>query len=1329
MRRLAGILLVVVMVLLAEAAAAAAPARIAFVYDGGESTGAGELLRAAAPLTDVAHLTVYAAGDGGRVLHDEAKSPLAEQDLVFIDGAAQSARSQVEWLADLAASTRLVVVNPSHGLAGNVSLTEHPALAAYWREPSQDNYAGLIRYLAQGVLGHAGGTPVPAPISYPPQGFYHPNAPHAFRDWSAYRTWAISHVWKDKAPSAVSVAIVFHRNYYLHQDLAVVNALIEAVEAEGQRAVPVFYDGDARLADALSVQGVAQVDAVLFQGDTFNRQDREAGLAQARRLGVPVLSAINDLRSSPDDYRVSAHGLAPAQSGNIAHAERNGIFEPIAVGAAGERDYGRRGMITIEGQPRWRAQRAIAWARLHRKANADKKVVFTFWSESGGKADLGGDPDDFLDVPGSLIRLLKVLRERGYDVGEAPLPSRDELAARLAREASNVGNWAPRELAKRAGDADSTRMPLSDYLNDYRHLPATLRGDIEAVWGAPPGDIMVTGEGNDRSLVFPGLRFGHILIAPHPAWGYLQNERALKGSAATPPHHQYLAFFLWLQHGFKADAWVSLFTNIVLQPGKSEGPLADDAIGVLLGALPHIHAERLGAGGIANKRKALALTPDWYNLVVPTGELTTMTPLEEMLARYDTLSADQNLRAGARQAIRAEVVKQRLDRALGVDAENEAFDRLRQRVSAYLGELSKQNLPYGTKVLGQIPAPPALAGMVDAMLANNGFPSHRPERSSWLEAVVAGQSTERILADIDGNDRQAASAMLDTARDFADRLRSAPREVEAILEALEGQHIEPGPMSSPLRDPDALPVGRNLYAFDPALLPTREAEEAGARAAHATVRAFRDDHDGAFPQRLAYVLFASETTRTQGVTEAEILSLLGVRAMRDHRGRVTGVGLIDRATLGRPRVDVTVTTSGTYRDHFSAQMNLIDRAVRLAATSPEADNPIAAAARLSQAESGHAGTGDKQAANPALARVFSTAPGAYSPNIQFLARSGDRRGDESDMAELYRHRLGHVYGEGYTGEARPQAFSEALKGLQGAVLPRSGDVNGMLDQPMSAAYLGGLDLASRAAGGQGVSLYVSRPGNKENPTVESAAQAIQSELNTRYFNPQWIKRMQEHGYDGARTFLFLTDNLDLWDSSAGGTVSSDDWAQVKAVYVDDRYQLDMHRFLDQHNPYAEQGLLANLLDASARGHWQASEADRRQVAKRLVDSALAHGSVCNAQLCRNPRLTDMIEKALQGTPDGAELAQRYRQTLAAATGAAPGAQPAPALPAPASPATAGAAPTTVTGQVLETVSQAPTSATPVPSSSLYACLFAALLLMVAGFLFGDRSGFTSGEPS
>ena len=98
--------------------------------------------------------------------------------------------------------------------------------------------------------------------------------------------------------------------------------------------------------------------------------------------------------------------------------------------------------------------------------------------------------------------------------------------------------------------------------------------------------------------------------------------------------------------------------------------------------------------------------------------------------------------------------------------------------------------------------------------------------------------------------------------------------------------------------------------------------------------------------------------------------------------------------------------------------------------------------------------------------------------------------------------------------------------------------------------------------------------------------------------------------------MLLTDNLDLWDSTATDTVSSADWGEVKRVYVEDRLGLGMDAFFDRYNPHAQQVLLANLLGAASRGQWQATSADLAQVAGRLARSAADHGAVCEAAICR-----------------------------------------------------------------------------------------------------------------
>ena len=43
--------------------------------------------------------------------------------------------------------------------------------------------------------------------------------------------------------------------------------------------------------------------------------------------------------------------------------------------------------------------------------------------------------------------------------------------------------------------------------------------------------------------------------------------------------------------------------------------------------------------------------------------------------------------------------------------------------------------------------------------------------------------------------------------------------------------------------------------------------------------------------------------------------------------------------------------------------------------------------------------------------------------------------------------------------------------------------------------------------------------------------------SSEYLNAGWLKEMQAHGYDGARNMMFLTDHLDLWDTTATKMVS------------------------------------------------------------------------------------------------------------------------------------------------------------------------------------------------
>jgi len=256
----------------------------------------------------------------------------------------------------------------------------------------------------------------------------------------------------------------------------------------------------------------------------------------------------------------------------------------------------------------------------------------------------------------------------GYDLGPRDFPEREQLAKLMSQDASTVGTWAPVDLARVAKSKHAVLIPEQQYKAWFDALPQPLRDSVIEQWGAPPGNVMVyTARNGAKFLVIPALTYGNILIAPHPDWGYEQTKKALMSTGALPPHHQYLAFFLWLQHEWKADAWVSPFTNITLQPGKSEGPLVSDAEGELLGGIPHIHPELLGgSGGIASKRKALALTVGWFRGAISADTDKLYRTLREQ-ANLIASNSEGSERSQQVEAFRRSVREADFSRALPLD--------------------------------------------------------------------------------------------------------------------------------------------------------------------------------------------------------------------------------------------------------------------------------------------------------------------------------------------------------------------------------------------------------------------------------------------------------------------------------------------------------------------------------------------------------------------------------------------------------------------------------------------------------------------------------------
>ena len=131
--------------------------------------------------------------------------------------------------------------------------------------------------------------------------------------------------------------------------------------------------------------------------------------------------------------------------------------------------------------------------------------------------------------------------------------------------------------------------------------------------------------------------------------------------------------------------------------------------------------------------------------------------------------------------------------------------------------------------------------------------------------------------------------------------------------------------------------------------------------------------------------------------------LVGVKPVPDSLGLVNKLELIQLEELGRPRVDVVVTCSGVFRDLFINQMNLLDRAVKMAA---EADEPLemnfVLAHALDQAK--QFGVSIRDAAT----RVFSNAAGSYSANVGLTIENGGWE-NEKQLQDQFINRKGFAF--------------------------------------------------------------------------------------------------------------------------------------------------------------------------------------------------------------------------------------------------------------------------------------------------------------------------------
>ena len=490
---------------------------------------------------------------------------------------------------------------------------------------------------------------------------------------------------------------------------------------------------------------------------------------------------------------------------------------------------------------------------------------------------------------------------------------------------------------------------------------------------------------------------------------------------------------------------------------------------------------------------------------------------------------------------------------------------------------------------------------------------------------------------------------------YAENLRECIIEIPRTLDALEGKYIPPGPSNDPIRNPDVLPTGRNFYGFDPDIVPTEPAWEVGCELIDQLLSQYCNETDECYPEKIGFVMFSFNTMKDLGVLESELFYLLGVEPVWGQNGNVIDVKIIPTDELKRPRIDVVVTMSGIYRENWPHQIELINKAVRLAAEeddSPHHRNFVNESTQRTYQWLIKNNYTESEAHELSLIRIFGPPDGVWGVGGFIAAIEGTGTWEnESTLADLYIRNMANVYGDTIWGEQYVDLFRQNLNGTEVALFGWSSHSHSVLGIDHTFEFFGGLSMAIRSITGEAPDMYINNLKDPDGAKLETLQHVLMRDLRSIYFNELWIRGMMEHDYAGASKIATIMANLWGWDVTCPGVITEEMWDMMYSIYVQDEYKLGLADWFDENNPYAYQSATARMLEAIRKGYWNPSDEVLKTLVSEYIESVAENGASCCHHTCGNPTLDSYISGVLSmpGVVTD-ETAAKYREVMSQVTG-------------------------------------------------------------------------------
>lgn len=826
-------------------------------------------------------------------------------------------------------------------------------------------------------------------------------------------------------------------------------------------------------------------------------------------------------------------------------------------------------------------------------------------------------------------------------------------------------------------------------------------------WGEAPGNIMTITRGGIQYFVIPGLTFGNIFVAPEPQRGWEADSDILYHSTAVAPTHQYLAAFYYMQKQYSsATVFTGRHATHEWLPGKEILLSSNDYGSIVVGNVPQIYlyiSDGLGEGLQAKRRGYAVMISHLTSPLSYTNLYGNFTVIANLIHSYENTAdskAKENISLEIRSLIQSngyisvmELTQSQFDNLSSYD--------LVLKADALLFTIQNTLYPLGLHAIGENWTSLDVGRTVSAALYQkftyNGITTSLYDEIAQLkysknydqlnalqrdkvivlasDLVIALLNTSSAdLALTIGSNSPSLIAAFDYAKYYTSLIYSSiSNEMYTLLNALNGGYVPPCPAGDVLNI-NSLPTGGNFFHDQSQELPTKDAYSYANNLTSLTLGSINDTIE-----KIVMGIWCVETARDDGALVSVVLYLLGMKPVwtdspsaggSDEHGNRTGTKVksmpvyLKLEDLVRPegwnkkRIDVTIITSGNFRDLYSTQISLLDNAFRITLArsyitilrnstlmnskwgseiEKALDQIVASVDYYSVGRESlennyvakhwiedfifykELGYNTTYAAELAITRIFAPPNGDYGAGIAKAVSLSWTWNETSELGNFYIDRMGNMYSKYYWGETNPFCFMRALNNTGYLFVSRNTNVYGVLDNDDFFDYWGGLSLAMTLVNKKTPNMNVLMYGDKNHPYISSINSVIVKEYLTRESNPEWIKAMMLEGYSGARYISnkFFT-NLFGWAVTRPDSVGQWMWDDAYNTYFNDKYGIGVTEWLKTgNNNYAFISSAGTLLTAAYNGYWKVSSKDLSNLVNQWAQAVIQNGVACCDCSCGN----------------------------------------------------------------------------------------------------------------